>query len=58
MTDKRLNEILDYARALEQLALNGRGNVADTRDIVKALQELQAYHAMWVSMQRDQRRAA
>lgn len=52
MTSHRLEQLLDYARALEQCALHGRGNIADTRDLVKALQELEAYRQMWPSMRR------
>lgn len=58
ITDSRLKELIDYARALHVMAVHGRGNVKDTADIVKALQELQAYHAMWASIQNAQRRVA
>lgn len=57
MTDARLQQLLDYATALKLMAEYGRGNVRDTADIVKALQELQAYRAMWASINRTQRAA-
>lgn len=40
---ERLQQILEYAQALEMAAKYGRGNKSDTADIVLALQELQAY---------------
>lgn len=43
MTDDRLQQIIDYAKALEQAARYGIGNVKDTAEIVSALEELQAY---------------
>jgi lactate dehydrogenase-like 2-hydroxyacid dehydrogenase len=55
MNAARLQQILDYAKALKVAAQYGRGSVKDTADIVKALEELQAYHAMWASMNRQQR---
>lgn len=57
MTDDRLQQIIDYAKALEQAAKYGIGNVKDTADIVKALQELQAYRQLWASVQRERRAA-
>ena len=42
MTDSRLQQLVDYAKALEMAAQYGIGNVRDTADIVKALEELQA----------------
>lgn len=40
----RLAQLIDYARGLAVMAENGRGNIKDTADIVRALEELQAYH--------------
>lgn len=42
ISDARLKELIDYARALHVLSLHGRGNVKDTREILDALHELQA----------------
>lgn len=58
MDAKRLQQITDYARALEQLAIHERGNIADTRDIVKALEELEAYQTLWMNICAQQRRVA
>lgn len=57
MTNSRLAQLLDYAQALKVAAEHYSGNVADTRDIVKALEELQAYQQMWASMKREERAA-
>lgn len=40
--DKRLQQLIDYARALSVMAEIGRGNIKDTADILHALEELQA----------------
>lgn len=46
MTASRLQQLIDYAVALALMAENGRGNLEDTADIVRALQELQAMREM------------
>lgn len=43
MTDQRLQQLIDYARALAVMARHGRGNLKDTADILRALEELRAY---------------
>lgn len=43
MNDQRLQQLIDYARALAVMAKHGRGNVKDTADILRALYELRAW---------------
>lgn len=58
MTGDRLQQVLEYAQALEMAAQYGIGNKQDTADIVAALQELQAYRTLWMNICAQQRRAA